>query len=58
MSSVALTDFSIALVLLPGQRKGSSAFSGSAFVSFGLGRAAQRLGLLGITWLRPDDGRS
>lgn len=50
MSSIALTDLSIALVLLPGPRKGTSAFSGSAFGSFGLGRAAQRLGLLGITW--------
>lgn len=54
MSFIALIHFSIALVLLPGPRKGASAFSGSAFGSFSLGCAAQRLGLLGIAL--PEDG--
>lgn len=43
------TDFSIALVLLPGLRKGESAFSGSASDSFCLGGAALVLARLDVT---------
>lgn len=57
VSSIALTDFPIALALLPSPRKGAYAFSGSASDSFCLGRAAEGLGRLGTRGPRPDDGR-